>query len=377
MKKIKISPEIMLDILEAVETTEEYEGYYYSVQEILVIVILGSLCGLKNVRQIHQWAKNEKVSEFLKEKFAIERIPCYYWMLSLLSLVKPDSLNACLMKWMEQVLPAKRDNITVSLDGKAIRSTQKMSRNEKALHIVSAQIAEMGVTLASKSVDSKSNEIPAVQSLIQELNIEGCLVTADALNCQRETAELIVDGGADYLLDAKKNQSALMNEIKDYFECPALWKDVDSKTVTEKNRERIETRIAHTTTDIDGMYEKEKWKNLRCIGAIRKIVEVKGAKTEEWHYYISSRVLTAEELLHHARMEWTVETMHWLLDVHYDEDFCRIQALFVQENMNMLRKLSMNILKQYKSSHALKYPLSHIMLDCLLDCRKIYAIFEN
>ena len=366
-----------MDILEGVETTECYDGYYYSVKEALVIVILGSISGLQNVRKIHQWASSEKVSEFLKEKFGIKRIPCYYWLLSLLNLVNCDSLNRCLRSWAESLLPESREGITISLDGKTICSTKKMTHNESALHIVSAQVSELGITLASKSVDEKSNEIPAVQELIKELNIEGYLVTADALNCQRETVKAIVGKKGDYLLNAKANQPELMKDISEYFEVKSLWKNVTTKRVCEKNRDRIETRTAYATTDIEWMPQKDKWEKLSCIGAIKSEAERNGEKSEEWHYYLSSRELTASELLHHARMEWAVESMHWLLDVHYAEDSCRLQALTLQKNLNMLRKFALSMIKQYKEAYSSRKALSQIMFDCLLDCNNLLLITQN
>ena len=115
----------------------------------------------------------------------------------------------------------------------------------------------MGVTLASKTVDSKSNEIPAVQDLLGELDIEGCLIVADALNCQKETAEKIVAGKADYLLDAKENQRNLEREIAEYVQDTGLQKTMDCSVKKEKNRDRLEIRTAYTTSDISWMNEKE------------------------------------------------------------------------------------------------------------------------
>ena len=101
-------------------------------------------------------------------------------------------------------------------------------------------------------------------------------------------------------------------------------------------------------------------------------------KTSEWHYYICSRNLKAGELLHHAQMEWTVETMHWLLNVHFEEDSCRVEDKNVQQNLNMLRKLAMNMIKQYKERSESKRAISKIMFDCLLDPSFICnVIFEN
>ena len=106
---------MLLDFMEEVESEKEYDGYYYSLGEALTIVVLGSLCGLKNVSQIHQWAESDRTREWLKETFAIDRIPCYYWLLSLLKMVKPDSLNRCLSQWVVQMMPEKRDGLTLAV----------------------------------------------------------------------------------------------------------------------------------------------------------------------------------------------------------------------------------------------------------------------
>lgn len=368
---------LLVEYFEEVETEREYNGYFCSVAEAISIVVLGSLCGLKSVSQIHQWAESDKVSEFLKEKFAIEHIPCYFWLLSLLKLAKPGSLNRCLMQWAASFLPQDRSGLTVSLDGKTVRSTTKMKNYSSPLHIVSAQLSELGITFASKRVDGKSNEIPAVQELIKELDVAGCMVVADALNCQRETAAAIVSGKGDYLLDAKGNQPVLEQEIREYVQDTSLRKKMETTSLTEKSRDRIETRTAYVTTDIDWLYGKEKWKNLACIGAIRTEFERNGVKTEQWHYYISSRRLTALELLHHARMEWSVETMHWLLDVHYSEDYCRIANSTIQENLNQLRKFALGLIKQFKQRSGSKLALSKIMFNCLLDYGGLCNILEN
>lgn len=367
----------IVEYFEEVETSRAYNGYFCSIPEAISIVVLGSICGLRNISQIHQWAESDSVSGFLKEKFGIEHIPCYYWLLSLLKLIKPESLNKCLMKWAETMLPEDRKGLTISLDGKTVRSTCKMESYDSPLHIISAQVSEMGITFASKSVEGKSNEIPAVRQLIGELDIQGCLVVADALNCQRGTAEAIIRGKGDYLLDAKGNQPVLEEEIKAYVQDESLRKTMDCTSATEKSRDRVEMRTAYATADISWLFGREKWKNLCCIGAIKTEFERKGVKTEEWHYYISSRNLTARELLHHARMEWAVESMHWLLDVHYSEDFCRIVNRTIQQNLNMLRKFALSLIKLFKADSNSKRPLSQIMFNCLLNPATICCILEN
>lgn len=372
MEKNLITP-----YFEEVETTREYNGYFCSVPEVITTVILGSICGLQNISQIHQWAASDRVKEFLKEKFDIKNIPCYYWFLCLLKLIKPDSLNRCFIQWAQSMLPEKMDGMTIAVDGKTIRSTGHMDCYENPLHIVSAQISELGITFAQKSVEGKSNEIPAVQELIEQLEISGCMVVADALNCQKKTAQAVMAGHADYLLCAKDNQENLKKDIEDYVQDQALQKGMEKAVSTEKSRDRAEKRTAYVTDDVEWLHGLEEWEGLRCIGAIHTESEVKGKRTDEWHYYISSRKLSASELLYYARSEWSVETMHWLLDVHFREDYCRIEDRNVQQNLNMLRKLAINLIKIYKEKTASKRAVSKIMFGCLLDPSLICDIFEN
>ena len=129
--------------------------------DIITIAILGSICGLRNVHQIHQWAASDKVSKFLKEKFGISHVPCYYWILRLLQLIKPESLNSCFADWVYSFMPKKSRDITISLDGKTVCSTLKMEKIESPLHIISAQVCELGLTLAQRCTDDKSNGIRA------------------------------------------------------------------------------------------------------------------------------------------------------------------------------------------------------------------------
>lgn len=362
------------EYFEEVELTEEYDGYFCSVSDVITIAILGSICGLKNVNQIHQWAASDRVSEFLKEKFGINHVPCYYWILCLLDLIKPESLNRCFANWVYSFMPEKSKDMTISLDGKTICSTIKMEKIESPLHIISAQVCELGLTLAQRCTDDKSNEIPAVQDLLKELNIKGHIVVADALNCQKETAEIIVNQKADYLLCVKDNHPNLKKDIEDFVRDISLQNAMHSVFKIEQGHGRIEKRTAYVTSDIGWLQQCKEWKNLKCIGAIHTEFTTKKGTSSEWHYYISSRSLTAEELLHHARMEWSVEAMHWILDVHFEEDWCRIENKAVQQSLNMFRKAAVNLVKQFKTRNNSKQAISHIMFECLLDSNMILRV---
>ena len=362
------------EYFEEVETTKAHKGYFCSVREALTIVILGSICGLRNTNQIHQWASSRRVSEFLSKHFLIDTVPCYYRLICLLKLIKPGSLNDCFMRWAQMLRPGNGEGFTVSFDGKTIRSTGKTDSYDSPLHIISAQLAELGITIGQRTVADKSNEIPAVRELIEQLSIAGCMVVADALNCQKETAKAVIAGKGDYLLSVKDNQQGLKEDIEGYVQDEDLRKTMDTHTSIEKTSGRIERRTAYTSGEIDWLSGKEEWEQRACIGAVNTQCSSKKGQTNEWHYYISSRSLTAEELLRHARMEWSVESMHWLLDVHFSEDFCRIEDRNVQQNLNIVRKIALNTIKDYKNKTVSKRPISKLMFDCLLEAENILSI---
>ena len=171
----------------------------------------------------------------------------------------------------------------------------------------------------------------------------------------------------------QSNQQTLKADIEEYVQDEKLRSTMDSVTQTEKGHGRIETRSAFTTNDVSWMPGGRQWPGLKCIGAIRTHFEYKGKVTDEWHYYISSKELTAADLLHHARMELGVETMRWLLDVRYREDYFRAQNENIQKNMNMSHKLALNLAGVYKNTHSKKRPLSHIMFDCLMDPHHLFV----
>jgi predicted transposase YbfD/YdcC len=164
-----------------------------------------------------------------------------------------------------------------------------MKEYDRSLHILSVHLAELGLTVSQKTVDEKSNEIPAMQELLGLIDIRGCMIVADALNTQTKIAESVINNGGDYLLNVKGNQETLMKDIEDYVQDEKLRAEMESETTNEKNGGRLEFRQAFVLTDIDWMGEHLKnWLGLSCIGAINRRFTVNGITSNEWHYYISS-----------------------------------------------------------------------------------------
>ena len=166
-------------------------------------------------------------------------------------MIKPDSLNQCFIKWGQSLRGGDGEGYTLSFDGKEIRSTRKMGSYDSPLHIISAHLAELGITVGQKTVDDKSNEIPAMRELLNILSIKGCIVVADALNCQKETAKTIIEGKGDYLLSVKDNQLTLKEDIEGFVQDEHLRKTMDTHSTVEKNSGRIERRTAYTSNNID------------------------------------------------------------------------------------------------------------------------------
>ena len=197
-----------------VKTVAPRKGYYYRVKDALLISVLGSLCGLSDMKDIHQWAESPGVREFLTQTLEIHYFPCYSWFTLLMRLVDSKWLNRQFSSLWQQLLPEDRCGITVSFDGKTVCSTEAMEEYELPMHIISAQVAELGITIGQLAVEGKTNEIPTVRALLKMLDVQGCLVVADALNCQKKTAETVIRKGADYLFSVKDNQENLKDDIE-------------------------------------------------------------------------------------------------------------------------------------------------------------------
>jgi hypothetical protein len=192
---------------EEVETTRTYDGYWYSVKNVIVISILGSLCGLKNMIMIVEWAKSPAVTKFLQEKLKIPRVPCYSQFTNIMGIINSESLNAAFIKWVSSMIEIY--DKTIAIDEKTVRSTEKMLCHARPIHIVSAYISELGITLGQKATEGKGKEKPAFRDLLDMLELNGALVVADALHCNKKTCEKIVDAGAEYLLCIKRNSAKL------------------------------------------------------------------------------------------------------------------------------------------------------------------------
>ena len=242
-----------------------------------------------------------------------------------------------------------------------------LTKDGSLLHIASAIVSEYGMVIGSRECVIKTGEVAAFRELIEMLDVSGAIVVADALHCTAKSAKAVVKAGAKYLFSVKDNNPNLKADIELYFQNES----VESFVKTEKNGGRVEKRTGYVTSEIDWLDGRDRWENLTCLGAIHTEFEKGGKKSSEWHYYISSTLLSAEELLKHARLEWGVEAMHWLLDVHFAEDKTRVWDMNVQKTLNIMRKIVLNLAKDYKAKTNSKTPFSGILKRNLYDLQNL------
>jgi len=350
--------------LKKLESESSHKGYWYCISEVILIIVCGMLCGLQKIDDIHDWAKSKPTQKFMERQFGIKQIPCRAQMYNILKCVDAEKFKLLFIKWMSGILGQSVCGKTIAIDGKTICGTDKLTKDGSILNILSAYVSDLKMVIGSHECTSKPGERAAFRELLDLLDVKGAMIVADALHCNQPSVKAVITAEADYLFVVKDNVPTLKENIKTHIHN----ENVLSYTTLEKNGGRIEKRTAYACSEIGSFKGKNKWLNLSCFGAIHREFEKNGVKSSEWHYYISSRKLTAEELLNHARLEWGVESMHWLLDVHFDEDKTRVWDMNVQNILNTTRKIALNLIRSFKNANCdQRTPLTSVLKQNLFD----------
>jgi predicted transposase YbfD/YdcC len=247
----------------------------------------------------------------------------------------------------------------IALDGKTLKGTYDKEKRTGAIHMVSAFSAANQVVLGQVKTSEKSNEITAIPELLKMLSVRGCLVTIDAMGCQKDIAQEIVNKGADYLLAVKGNQKKLYEALSSVFNMSTFTKyEGDQYSTHETGHGRTETRLALASHDLTPLGDLEyDWVNLQTIGVVATIrqegKQVSAAESIALRYYISSAKLSAKELLEGSRAHWSIEVqLHWRLDVGFNEDACQISRGQAGENLAVARHIALNLLSEEKTFNA-------------------------
>jgi predicted transposase YbfD/YdcC len=320
--------------------------------DILVIAICAVISGAQGWEDIEEYG-NAKIDWFKTFLELPHGIPSHDTFARVFSILDPLWFSRCFASWAETMRENVKESV-IAIDGKTLRRSFDTVTGRSAIHMVSAWMVGNQVILGQVKVDEKSNEITAVPKLIDMLSVQGSTLTMDAMNCQKEIAQKIVDKGADYVFSLKGNHSAIHSEVKEFFEDCATnsFRDVshDYFETTDKGHGRIEIRRYWQTADIGWLEEKGNWKGLRSIAMVQA-VRITGENTAvETRYFLSSKEPNAQKLSHAVRGHWEIENgLHWCLDVAMGEDDCRIRIQNATENFVVLRHIALNLLKQEKS----------------------------
>ena len=332
----------------------------YPLAEVLLLLTCATIASCDDFEDIVGWGEHHL--DFLRRFAPFHHgIPCERWVRALVNRVDPLTFGRCFEDWIRALWPGRHD--LIAIDGKTSRRTGDERKGLKALHTLSAYATNAHLTLAQLSVPEKTNEITAIPVLLDQLaetgQLEGALVTIDAMGCQVEIAAAIVEHKADFLLPLKGNQPTMEAEVAAYFET-APKEELVTKTTVEKGHGRIETRIYTASKTVDWIESDRSYPGKPRFAGVRTLLRVVD-KTEyadrctfDTRLYISSAPLDIERLAAGARGHWGVESMHWLLDVEFKDDLSRYRAGHGAKNMAVVRRFALGLVRAHKSKGSVK-----------------------
>ena len=335
----------------------------HSLFDMIFIAISACVSGVDDWQTIVLWAKTQE--EWLWNYCSLENgIPSWWTFRRVFRILDPDALQKAFIKWMQDV--QKATGSVVAIDGKTVRRSLDSKDGKGAIHVVSAWLSANRVVLGQRKVDDKSNEITAIPELLALLNIEGLVVTIDAMGCQKEIVSAIVDKKADYVLAVKDNQPNLHEDIQAAFS--ALVESTNAEpgySTHERGHGREETRQYFLSTDLSGIRGKENWRGLQSIGMVVSERKIGDKESVEVRYYISSLGDGTKRFGEAARDHWSVEnSLHWVLDIAFDEDRNRTRKGDGAENLSTIRRIALNLLRDCKMKGGIKAKRILANADC-------------
>jgi predicted transposase YbfD/YdcC len=359
METVSAKPQLrlLLDHLATIEDTRQSWKVAYPLREVLFLVVCGTIASGDDYDDIVDWgeAHLSLLRRFSEFHFGI---PCPDWLRTVMNRIDPRLFAACFSSWVAECWPDKPE--LVAIDGKTSRRSHDRKRGQKALHLVSAFATTRQLVLGQEATEEKSNEITAIPALVERINLEGALVSIDAMGCNPDIAQSILDAKADYLLAVKDNQPTLHAEIKSYFDTAPSNKVERSQTV-EKGHGRLEIRTHTVSHEIDWMTPERsypgafRFPKLVTIAMVESRIE-RGDKIEtERRSYISSRILSAEAFAEAVRSHWAIENnLHWTLDMTFNEDQSRLRVGHGAKNMAIVRHFALNLVRQAADKRSIK-----------------------
>ena len=330
----------------------------HALVDILVIGVCTLLCAGETFNDMEDFGKAKE--DWFRTFLTLPNgIPSHDTFNRVFAALDPNEFLECFLRWTQSLRQAVHQEI-VALDGKALR--RAMNKKENLKYVVSAWAESNNLVLGQLKVTDKSNEITAVPELLRVLELSGCIVTLDAMGCQKKIAKEIIEADADYVLALKGNQETVHQEVKSFLDATILQAQAPRRPgapvpkaaatlahlqTVEKDHGRIEIRDYYQSDQLSWFADLDKWEGLKSVGVVESTREVDGVKTTERRYYLSSLPLNVELFARAVRSHWGVENkLHWVMDVCFHEDQSRARTGHAAENLPTLRRLALNMLKK-------------------------------
>ncbi len=320
----------------------------HSVEEILLVTFCGMIAGCDSWDDLELFGKTKL--EYLRKYLPYEHgAPSDDTLRRFFRALDPTVFESCFIRWVRSFQIDLAEKV-VAIDGKTSR--RSFDGENKPMHLVSAFVSEIGVTLGQLKTEDKSNEITAIPELLELLDIAGSIITIDAMGCQTKIVAKIINKGADYLIGLKGNQGTLNEDVRLFFEKKPKTALFQTEIAPDKGHGRLEVRQCTVTEDIDWIKERHpQWKALRSVVEVQSQREIKGKVTTEKRYYISSLEAKADKMSNVVRQHWGVENkLHWVLDISFNDDQSRIRKGNAPRNIAIIKKTALNLMQIIKKS---------------------------
>ncbi|RTL87446.1 ISAs1-like element ISXa1 family transposase [Marinobacterium ramblicola] len=321
----------------------------HSLSDILSIALCAVLSGMDDWEAVAEFGRTKEgwLRQFLP---LANGIPSHDTFGRVFSLIDPEAFEAAFFDWAAHARIGGDVLDQLALDGKTVRRSHRGSAG-RALHLLHAWSCETRLLVAQRRVDTKSNEITAIPDILSLFDLRGVTISIDAIGCQKAVARQITEAGGDYVLALKGNQSALHDDVRLFMETQADRHPQGQAEAVEKDHGRIETRRIWVNDEIDWLTQKPDWPGLKTLVMVESRRELNGQVSCERRCFITSHTADPERVGRYIRHHWRVEnSLHWVLDMAFNEDQSRARVGHAAENLAIIRRFALNLLRQSKGS---------------------------